>query len=329
MSQIATDTSAYNYKLDYDIPESPAFSILDANPSTVMRGSAAKEVMLQFANGISSGNRMATGVAVDFIPYFVLGGRLKNIDEYRNSQSKRILANTQFSFASLTSVKFPTDNLLSAGLRITLFDSRDLLSNKELGSEIDKILLPKENPDVPQIDPSTGQLVDISSSNIISLPELSNAYANTKEKLRNMKGGAVSIGMATAGRMLNGAFHLDSLLAYKNQFWISGQYSFGKGINISGLAMYRNNIIQNKDNINELMLGLGFRHMGKKSNIAGEFVYSSIKKHLEVNVNFEMLVMNRLIFYASIGNRSDIINDDNKIKIIPGIKYNLSEPKNQ
>lgn len=309
--------NAFKYKLDYDIPESPAFSILDANPTTVTRGSAAQELIVNFANNFISGDKVNSGVAVDFNPYFVFGGRLKSINDYRENNIKRILANMQFSFATTTIEDFPDDIMISAGLRITLFDSKDLLQHKELGKDIDKALEPKDGD--LQFNKDSDEIVDN--------PALLVAYKKTKEAIKNKKGGALSIGFATAGRFINSDFKLDSLKGYRNQVWLSSQYSFGKGLNLLGLVMYRNNIIQGLENINELKIGVGLKYLASNVNIGGEIVYSSESSNQDIGVNIETLIMKRLILYTSIGNRSEASSSDNKIRVMSGIKWNLSETK--
>ncbi|RMA56785.1 hypothetical protein [Ulvibacter antarcticus] len=315
---VAQENAAHKYKLDYNIPESPAFAILDANPTVVTRGGAAQELVVNLANSFISSQEVDMGFAVDFNPYFVLGGRLENIKQYRENGIKRLLANTQFSFASTTVEAFPDDLVMSAGARITLFDSKDLLKNKELGKAIDDALMPDDDPD------PFGQ----ASDEVVENPKLKKAYEKIKEEMRDKIGGAVSIGVATAGRFKNSDFKSDSLQGYRNQAWVSAEYSFGKGINMLALIMYRNNVLEKKTDINELKWGMGLRYLSAHVNIGGEVIYSSEKSDLDLGVNIEILIMKNLILYASIGNRSEIGEiEDNKIRVTPGLKWNLSEMK--
>ncbi len=317
-NDINSTQHAFKYKLDYNVPESPAFSILDENPVRVNRASAAQELIVNFANSFISNDNLSKGIAIDFNPYFVLGGRLKSINSYREKKINRILANTQLSVATTTIKDFPDDIFVSTGVRITLFDSKDILQHKELGKRIDAALKPAEDQNPFNKD------IDI----IVKNTALLEAYALTKEELRNKKGAALSIGFATAGRFINSHFNLDSLNGFRNQAWISGQYSFGKGIDLMSLVMFRSNNIINQKDINELKLGVGLKYLTQNVNIGGELVYSSEKSNLDIGVNIEILIMKRLILYASIGNRSSIHSiDEDKIKIMPGIKWNLSETK--
>ena len=312
------DSSAYQYKLDYDIPESPAFSILDANPSKIMRGSAAKEFALNVANNFISNNKQEAGIATDFNPYFVFGGRLTNLDVYRNSYFKRMLANTQLSFASIRTDEFPEDNLFSGGIRITLVDAFDLLQDSQLGQDIDSALRPSDPPD-------PNRPASEFSEEIIEIAQLKQSYERAKERVRDKKGGALSMGAASAQRASNGKLSADSLFNYRNQVWLSGQYNFGDGFNMMGLCMWRNTMIISGD-VNELVVGFGVRYLGKKANFGGEIVYSDQKDYLEIGANIEVLVAKGVLLAVSIGNGSQEGDEENSRLIVkPTFKYNISE----
>jgi len=313
------DSSAYQYKLDYDIPESPAFSILDANPSKIMRGSAAKEFALNVANNFISNNKQEAGIATDFNPYFVFGGRMANVDVYRNNYFKRMLANTQLSFASIRTDEFPEDNLFSGGIRITLIDAFDLLQDRRLGLDIDTALIPTNNP------PNPGDPDNVYKEEIIEIQQLKQAYEKAKERIKDKRGGALSLGVATAQRAINGKLSADSLFNYRNQIWLSGQYNFGSGLNMMGLCMWRNTMIISGD-VNELIVGLGLRYLGRKANFGGEIVYSDQKDYLEIGANIEVLVAKGVLLAVSVGNGSQDGDEENgRLFVKPTFKYNISE----
>lgn len=307
------DTSAaFQYKVDYEVPESPAFSILDANPTSVMRGSAAQELVIHFANSIIGNQKINAGVAADFNPYFVFGGRLHSIDQYRENYFKRLLANAQLSIATTTLTGYPDDIFGSGGLRLTLYDSKDLLFNDDLGNRIDDALIPEE------VDDPFGDTLDQVGEN----EKLKQAYEKVKEELRNKKGGAVSMGFATSARLRSGLVQADSIQGYKNQVWLSGQYCFGKGINLMGMIMYRNDLMAK---MHEFRSGLALRYVGKKTNISGEMVYSSEQSFIGIGMNIEVRVLSQIILYANVGNNSNENPKDGSIHIKPGIKWCLAK----
>lgn len=321
---VMSQSEAHNFKLDYEVPESPAFSIVDANPSTVMRGSSAKELAVNIASNFISSNKQETGIALDFTPYFAFGGRMKNIQEYNSSYFKRLLANTQFSFASIASIDHPDDNLISSGIRFTLYDDFDLLSDPDLGNDISIVLSntgtpppkPASSTSPPGTIPQQYQLVNING--------LSEAYARAEERVKNKVGSALSLGFAIAQRAKSGVLSRDSLVSYRNQVWLSGQYNLGKGINILGLGMYRNSMNIDADNVSEYILGLALRQNRDHVNIGAEIVYSSEQMRVNFNANIEVRYIDNILFALSIGNEEDELIDGNRLFIKPTLKYNLS-----
>lgn len=402
--------AAFNYKLDYSVPESPAFSVLDANPAMVARGTSAQELIINLANNLINQENLNSGIAVDFNPFFVFGGKFENINEYRGNYLKRVLGNTQLSFATTTHNDFPNDMLVSAGVRFTLYDSKDLLFSKDLGKNIDEILLPKKDTDPYEIidglndfdktvdyvyenssvkeyykiynvdtvlvrvdslflpkrilkrketvlknmgkeevvvknpdrllhrirkiykltDSNDWELKKVdslytkSNSSKSKADQLKDAYEKTKELLKDTRGYSLSLGFATAGRFIDSDLSLHNLKGFRNQVWLSGQLSLKK-IDLMVLGMYRNSKIVQQNDVNEFMLGTGLRYSSSWFNIGGEAIYSTENKKIDLGTNFEFLLGKRIVFYISIGNRSNLNVEGRKVRIMPGIKWNLSE----
>ncbi len=324
IAQSVMDTStvstgeAYRFKLDYNIPESPAFSILEANPTTIMRASTPQEIITHLASDFLSGNRVSPGLALDFNPYFVFGGRLQNITEYRNSGWKRFLANMQISVATINAEEFPDDLLFSGGLRATLFDSKDILFDKKLGRDIDMALIPD-----PTDDP--GPLQNNDQGIIQSNTKLSEAYTKAKTRYRETAGGSIAIGYAIAGRAKNISFKTDSIVTYRHQAWVSGQYDMGKsGLSINAMVLYRYEQIQNRDN-SGLISGISLRRYGKKLILSAEIYHDSLKDAIEFGGYAEAYLLPNITVFASLKKETNDITGKEEILLKPGIKWNFSE----
>ncbi len=343
--QSGSDSSALNFKLDYNVPESPGFSILDANPTTVMRASAAQEVIVNMANTLLSGNNLEPGIALDFNPYFVFGGRLKNINEYKNKYGKRLLGNIQLSMATNSLDAFPDDLFVSSGVRITLFDSKDPLFDNQLINDIGDALIPVVFDDekiqsdcesyfaMGQVNSVASCVSDIKTQQNETARASSSykdrvkkAYADSKKRLKSQSGGAVSVGYAIAGRMRNSSFEADSISTYRHQAWLSAQYDFGEGMTLSSIFMYRYNALNMTADRDEFVTGLALRHMGRQTNLLGELTWSSLGGGLDFRANLEVRIIPKVILYLSAGNESDTLNKlSDKFVIRPGFKWNLSE----
>jgi len=309
---------AYKFKLDYNVPESPAFSILDANPTTVMRGNAAQEVVVNLAASFVSNSSISPGLAVDFNPFFVFGGRLKSIDEYKNNFGKRLLSNTQVSFATIDSKDFPNDLMFSGGIRLTLFDTKDMIFDTTLSKDIDSALVVK-------IKPILGKPNNVTKH--VDNQKLVDAYTRAKSRYRTSKGGSVSVGYAVAGRAENRSFKTDSISTYRHQAWVVGQYDFGKSnMSVNGMFMYRyEQGLEDVLDENGIISGISLRHYGKKIILSGEILYDEIKDEIVFGGYIEAYVLPNISIYASLS-RDETINSGS-YQFKPGIKYNLSQSK--
>ena len=343
--QVLNDSAAYHFKLDYNVPESPGFSILDANPTTVMRASAAQEVVVNIANTLLAGKNLEPGVAVDFNPYFIFGGRLENIKEYQEKPGKRFLANTQISLASTSMEEFPDDLFISSGVRFTLFDSKDQLYDDQLINEIGDALTPEvfsveQITSICEASFAMGQVASVEECigdltteqeakgrySTAYKDKVKKAYADSKERLRNRSGGALSLGYAMAGRAKGSAFEADSISTFRHQVWLSGQYDFGQGKTLSSILMYRYNALNLEQDRDEIIAGIGLRHTGQQTNLFGELTWNSLSGGIDFRANLEIRLVPKLILYLSAGNEDDLLNTDiDRFVIRPGIKWNLSE----
>ena len=310
---------AYIFKLDYNVPESPAFSILDANPTTVMRGNAAQEVIVNLASSFVGNGSTSPGLALDFNPFFVFGGRLNNIDDYKENISKRLLANTQVSIATIDSKIFPNDMLFSGGIRITLFDTKDIIFDSVLASEIDKALI----TDIPT--PIPGQ--PIINMQHVDNKLLAEAYSRAKKRYQESKGGSTSVGYAVAGKALNNSFKTDSISTFRHQAWIVGQYDLGKlSMSVNGMLMYRyEKGLTNELDKNGIISGISLKHYGNKLILSGEIYFDGIKDEIGFGGYIEAYVLPNISIYASLS--KDETKRSSSYHFKPGIKYNLSETK--
>lgn len=310
---------AYAFKLDYNVPESPAFAVLDANPTTIMRASTPQEIITQLASNFLSGNEVSPGLAFDFNPYFAFGGRLKSVKEYRNSYGKRFLANLQLSIATINSMDFPDDLLFSGGLRATLFDSKDLIFDEELGKDIDNALLPDTDP---------GPMNSDDQGTIVDNPALKQAYINAKTRYMEKAGGSLALGYAIAGRARDNSFKTDSIVTYRHQAWLVGQYDFGKsGMSINGMIMYRYEQTPQATDDNGFISGIALRKYGQKLILSAEAYHNSITESIDFGGYAEAYLIPSITLFVSLKKETNAITGDEDVILKPGIKWNFSQAK--
>ncbi|KAA1244579.1 hypothetical protein [Aquimarina sp. RZ0] len=314
--------NVYTFKLDYNVPESPAFAVLDANPTTILRASTPQEIVTHLASNFLSGNEVSPGLALDFNPYLTFGGRLKSVKEYRNNYGKRFLANLQLSFATINSMNFPDDLLFSGGIRATLFDSKDIIFDEQLGKDIDTALLSgfSDSGEPGPTNNNQGIVVDN--------PSLKNAYLNAKTRYMEKEGGSLALGYAIAGRAKDNSFKTDSIVTYRHQAWLVGQYDLGKSeMSINAMVMYRYDQTPQTNNNDGLISGIALRKYGQKLILSAEIYHNSMTESIDFGGYAEAYLIPSITLFVSLKKEVNSVTGDEDVVLKPGIKWNFSEAK--
>lgn len=118
--------------LNYSIPESPAFKILDVQPSSIMRPTTTKEIAVSVGNYyLNNGASIPKNFAVEVSPSLFTKLSLK---EY---QKNSWWYNSAFSLA--TKQNDDGSYSLATGIKCKLIDKADLRTNKEFNDYTSKI----------------------------------------------------------------------------------------------------------------------------------------------------------------------------------------------
>ena len=123
----ATDaTKAGEVREDFLVPTSPAFVALGISPNEVTRPDTPKAFALALLNGIDSGGKLQSGVAIDVAPYYLFQGRELILREYRASEAVQIASRFQLSLATSKGINGDDESAhLGVGFRLSLLDGGD------------------------------------------------------------------------------------------------------------------------------------------------------------------------------------------------------------
>jgi hypothetical protein len=316
-----TASPAQKFILDYDVPESPALIAIGAAPANVIRGSAAKPVVAHLVNQFTANEKIDNGIALDFSPYFVFGGRLKSIDEYRKSAFKRIMANTQFSVGTAQSTTDSTALLFGLGIRATLFDSHDLLKDKQLGQEIDAALAAAASA------VGADTLEDDVVTHAVDRADLTQAYDNAQARVRNRKGDALTFGWGMGGLLKGSIASGDSVAQVRHRLWLSYRHSFGGGMEVLGIAQW----FENDSVGSSFRAGTALRTNGPNYNFAAEVFFDSNPDEVAsgrfgIGANGEVRFTRGLGLVAAIATEpvQDGNNIASKLRVRTSIRWNMS-----
>jgi hypothetical protein len=258
------DTTAQGYVLDYDVPESPGFVALGVAPSNVTRGSASKPFAASLVSQFLSGQRLGSGLALDFAPYFVYGGRLKSINEYRRSWTKRFLAHLLASVGTVTSETDTGSLRLGIGARATIFDSHDQLLDATLSAQIDTALMRAANSRRAVSDSA-----EVGAA--ITIPDLKEAYARARDRIRRKPGDALSVGWGLVNEVRGGIANGDSIRNPRHRLWLSYRHTFTSGMDLLATTQWR----QTDTSGASVRAGVALRVNASEANVALEMFYDS------------------------------------------------------
>jgi len=121
----------------YAVPESPAFTFLNATPAQVSRPATARALAANVLNGVSPlTGQLQQGVAMDMAPWSFIPSVSIPLSEYQRSRAKYVLANTQLSLATVRAAADTAATDLAVGVRITLVDHSDPMADTGFTNEL-------------------------------------------------------------------------------------------------------------------------------------------------------------------------------------------------
>ncbi len=135
-------TLAKYYRLDFAVPDQPAFKILGINPSDILRPSTVTDLSVVTSNFIKGKSIvLPQSFALEVAPILLAKSNSITLDEY---EKKKIWHSLRLSLGSQTiSDDTTTNNKLALGARITLIDNGDQKSDRNFINEVIKLTAEK------------------------------------------------------------------------------------------------------------------------------------------------------------------------------------------
>jgi hypothetical protein len=220
-------TPAIQYITDYNVPESPALVAIGASTEQVLHGSTAKPATAQLVNAFQTGDKIASGLALDFSPYFTFHGKVESVQEYLRSRARRWLANTAVSFATMQDPTGRDSLLFGVGLRLTLFDSHDVLGDSVLAGQISRALAAAAEAGEPAEDDEITQGPPVAA--------VAEVHEGIVRALRRRTGDAMSVGWAAKSEVRHSVASADSFATFRHRAWLAYEHymSGGRGLRVA------------------------------------------------------------------------------------------------
>ena len=124
VTTIRNDPFASAYRVDFAIPDAPAFKLLDVDPSDILRPQTVRELALGFAGfrGENGALTVPRAFAVEVSPGLLVGARRLRTYDYNR---QKLLDSIRLSGATRRD-SGGGPSVLGAGVRVSLVDEQDL-----------------------------------------------------------------------------------------------------------------------------------------------------------------------------------------------------------
>lgn len=277
--------SLYKYVLDYDVPESPAFTALGVTPAAVLRGGIAKPVAVSALTNALSTGKLKGGLALDLSPMVFASPVFRDFDQYQHSLSGILLRRLLVSLGTVQADADTASLRLGAGVRFTLYDANDPLTSRELFEQVDRVLRSVASA---QGAPAPGTATGVGAPVTISLKDsLAALYKRARDEARNRKGWAVSVGWGIAALVRSSVLDADSLQDGASSAWLAGRYKFATPASFLFTGEWRQ-VPGRKD---DLRGGIAVRAELESVSAAAELVYDALTGTLQPGGNAELRVL--------------------------------------
>ncbi len=135
----AADTAA-KFRVNFTVPDAPAFDILDVVPGSILRPASVQELGLAASSFAGPDNtfRVPRSLAVEFAPYLLARGRDLTLQQYRGSFAAQRLQSLRFSGATNRSADSARTQV-GVGIRVNLLDRADPRLDNRLVNQLTAI----------------------------------------------------------------------------------------------------------------------------------------------------------------------------------------------
>jgi hypothetical protein len=221
---------AKNFQLDFVVPESPAFNLIDLGTSDILRPTSARELAVAVSDFTGSGDgfTIPQKFAVEFSPGLLIGGNELSLDGY---QEKPWLYRLRVSGATKRDEGGTGNAEMALGLRWTLIDESDLRTNTNFLGDITEITdtlnaiyvaaVKRRGPPMP------GKKLTLTDGEIKTVKELNTQLKEKYGKIADEKWNARIFEIAIGTRFMAADAMGNDLVAEDLAFWSIYGHAFG------------------------------------------------------------------------------------------------------
>lgn len=302
---------------DLELPNAPAFTILDYSPTIITTPSTTQAFTLSLINSINSSNGFPTDYALEFTPYWVFSQKKKNLTDYFIKEDKSTYSKPYKNLSfSLAAVKKDTIQNVSIGIRTNLItinrksrkESVEKLTTdlKELSQLIDGTLNLDDNP----FESGTKEYNDRKEKNFKRLAELKQYQESTAKVYSQLD----------TLETIKPLFTADFGTAY-NHFFDQNEFKSGKFGRYGAWLTLNTNVRLGKSSKNYLNFYQYTRYLIDETNYDTTALEYKKEKNFDVGAKIELQFNDFSIAYEYI-NRT---NQKDNYRSVGNLKYKINE----
>jgi hypothetical protein len=306
---------------DLEMPNSPAFTILDYSPTIISNPKTTQELTLSLINSVNSSNGIPTNYALEFTPFWTFSGENKSLKSYLDGENKEIICKPYKNLSiSIASVKKDSIQNVSFGIRtniITINNKKVQELTQSLNDKlkfINKLIDAKFNYELAKNKVESGSDEDKKLDKMIlngisqdeALKELSEELYLKLDEIKNLKS--------------KPQFSIDIASAY-NHFFDNKEFKSGKFGRFGTWATLNENICFTKNSKNYFSLYQYARFLVNETNY-DETTMSYVKdKSLDLGLKAEFQFSDLTIGYEYVLRTSEKEN----YRSVGNIKYKVND----
>jgi hypothetical protein len=215
------DMRAANLRLNFSVPDAPAFTILNYTPSVIIRPTSVREVGLAVADFIRGGSVLPKAFAAEFSPGLLVGGNTLTIRQYNENP---FWYRTRISVASRSFDDNTGRVQASLGVRLTLTDEADPRTDREFVQGLTNLAVSINQAIAEKVQiapPTETGPVKVESADVDALEQ---EIVRLREKQRDERWNANIAELAAAVRFGSRDSLARNAVADKYQAWLAGSF---------------------------------------------------------------------------------------------------------
>jgi hypothetical protein len=304
----------YRFILDIDVPEPAALVAMDLAPGHVLRASAPKPVAASLAFAYDSGSGATRSAALDFSPYFLLGGGIRRLESYRSmtlwGRLRRVITKTLLSLGAAWDPADPDSPRVALGLRSTFHDPHDPIPPPGgLVERVDSALRAAGETPADEEEDVAGRRAD-----------LRGLYLDAERAMRAKRGIQVGGGWAMAGRLGGARFAGDSLGDIRHTLWVATQYTFGPRFDLLGTLQ-----VWNGFDDTHTRLGAALMRKTTAVDLTTELYFDSADDRLHPGAWVEGRLLPRVRAGAALGTETDASGGDTRLRVRAFLRWYVAQ----